>query len=287
MPESVLIVGFGAGVTAGTFVLYPTVRRIVICEIEPLIPQVIAQHFREENYNVLSDPRVEVVYDDARNYIHTTGETFDIITSDPIHPWVKGSASLYTREYFDLARRHLNPGGVISLWVPLYESTLDAVRSQIATFFDVFPNGTVWSNTIEGNGYDLVLMASERSSPVDLDLMTARLNKPEYLNARYSLQNVEFPNALSLFATYAGRARDLAGWLSGAEINRDNNLRLQYLAGLGLNDYQQTQIYSQMVSHRRFPEDLFVGSEDKRIQLRNALAADARTGQNQGSTSLR
>ena len=118
-PRSVLVVGCGAGVTAGSFVLYPEVERIVICEIEPLIPPIAADYFGPENYNVLDDPRVEVVYDDARHYILTTNEKFDIITSDPIHPWVKGSATLYSKEYFEMCRRHLNPGGVITQWVPL------------------------------------------------------------------------------------------------------------------------------------------------------------------------
>ena len=99
-PQSVLIVGCGAGVTAGSFVTYPGIKRIVICEIEPLIPTVVAKHFAKENYNVVKDPRVEIVYDDARNFVLTTTEKFDIITSDPIHPWVKGAATLYTQRIF-------------------------------------------------------------------------------------------------------------------------------------------------------------------------------------------
>ena len=126
-----LIVGFGAGVTAGSFVLHPSVERIVICEIEPLIPRMVAQFFSKENNDVLSDPRVEVVYDDARHYILTTNEKFDVITSDPIHPWVKGAAALYTKEYFEQVKAHLNPGGVVTQWVPLYQSSEDVVKSEI------------------------------------------------------------------------------------------------------------------------------------------------------------
>jgi spermidine synthase len=156
-PKSVLVVGFGAGVTAGSFVLHPEVERIVICEIEPLIPEVVSQYFKNENYDVVHDPRVEIVYDDARHFILTTKEKFDVITSDPIHPWVKGAATLYTKEYFDLVKKHLNPGGIVTQWVPLYESHLDVVKSEFATFFNVFPTGTVWSNDINGKGYDVVL----------------------------------------------------------------------------------------------------------------------------------
>ena len=145
-PRSVLVVGFGAGVTAGSFIPYPELQRIVICEIEPLIPEHVAPYFGEENYHVLHDPRVQVFYDDARHFVLTTPEKFDIITSDPIHPWVKGAATLYTKEYFELVKRHLNPGGVVTQWVPLYESNPDVVKSEIATFFDAFPHGTIWAN---------------------------------------------------------------------------------------------------------------------------------------------
>ncbi|HOB32975.1 MAG TPA: fused MFS/spermidine synthase, partial [Verrucomicrobiota bacterium] len=157
-PKSVLIVGCGAGVTAGTFTLYPSVERIVICEIEPLIPQRVAPFFARENYNVVNDPRVEIVYDDARHYVLTTKEKFDIITSDPIHPWVKGAATLYTQEYFEMVKQHLNPGGLVTQWVPLYESNLDVVKSEVATFFSVFTNATIWSNDAQGQGYDTVLL---------------------------------------------------------------------------------------------------------------------------------
>src|SRR4029453_6163937 len=70
-PRTVLIVGFGAGVTSGSFVTHPTVERIVICEIEPMIPKVVGPYFGTQNYNVLEDPRVRIVYDDARHYLLT------------------------------------------------------------------------------------------------------------------------------------------------------------------------------------------------------------------------
>jgi spermidine synthase len=272
-PRSVLVVGFGAGVTAGAFVLYPGIERIVICEIEPLIPQVVAQYFSKENYDVLKDPRVEIVYDDARNFMRTTQEKFDIISYDSIHPWVKGAANLYTDEYFSLARQHLNPGGTISLWVPLYECTMEAAKSQIGTFMKIFPNGTLWSNSIPGGGgYDLVLMGKEGSPTIDMQYLADRLNRPDHQNVKYSLQDVGLGSVPELLATYAGRGSDLAPWLSDAQINDDKSLRLQYLAGLALNIYEQDAIFNAIVSYNRFPEDLFVGPENLKAAVRAALS---------------
>ncbi len=270
-PKSVLVVGFGAGVTAGSFVTHPGIKRIVICEIEPLIPQMVSTYFTAQNYNVAKDPRVQIVYDDARHFILTTKEKFDVITSDPIHPWVKGAATLYTKEYFELVKQHLNPGGVVTQWVPLYESHPDVVKSEVATFFNVFSDGTVWSNDINGRGYDVLLAGHSSPKTINLDSLQARLNAPENIRVGQSLAEVGLGSTFSLMATYAGQARDLAPWLVNAEINRDSNLRLQYLAGMGLNSYENASIYDEMLRYRKFPENLFVGTEASKDLLRQAL----------------
>ena len=110
-----LVVACGAGVTAGSFIPHTNIQRIVICDIEPLVPKYVTPRFGKENYNVVDNPRVEVVHDDGRHFIRTTREKFDIITSDPIDPWVKGCAALNTVEYYEMCKAHLNPGGVMSL----------------------------------------------------------------------------------------------------------------------------------------------------------------------------
>ncbi len=272
-PKSVLIVGFGAGVTAGSFVTHPTMSRIVICEMEPLIPPTATKYFAKENYNVMNDPRTQIYYDDARHFVLTTREKFDIITSDPIHPWVKGSATLYSKEYFELVKEHLNPGGVVTQWVPLYESDLDTVKSEVATFFDVFPNGTVWANELNGGGYDVFLMGENEPSKINLDTMEQKLESPQYMRVAQSLRDVGFNSIYDLLATYAGQDQDLKPWLRDAEINRDGNLRLQYLAGLALNISQEGAIYSDMLKYRQFPLNLFTGSEEKMQRLMAALTA--------------
>jgi spermidine synthase len=169
---------------------YPDIQRVVICEIEPLIPKVVSRYFASQNRHVLDDPRTEVIYDDARHFILTTREKFDIITSDPIHPWVKGAATLYTKEYFDLVRRHLNPGGLVTQWVPLYESSSAVVKSEIATFLDAFPNTSIWGNTNNGQGYDTVLLGSLDALKVDLNEIQDRANRPRYSDVLTALTDV-------------------------------------------------------------------------------------------------
>ena len=266
-PKSVLIVGFGAGVTAGSFTRYAGIQKIVICEMEPLIPPAATKYFADENYGVLNDKRTEVHDDDARHFVLTTPEKFDIITSDPIHPYVKGAATLYSKEYFEIAKQHLNPGGVITQWVPLYESDLDTVKSEIATFFDVFPNATIWANNLDGEGYDVVLLGQNEPTKIDVDAVQARLDREP--QAARSLAEVKITSAAQLYSTYAGRASDMRDFTKGAAINRDLNLRLQYLAGMGANNQAAPYIMQEILNYRRFPSDLFTGSVETLDQLRS------------------
>jgi spermidine synthase len=284
-PHSVLVVGCGAGVTAGSFLIHPSVEHVTLCEIEPLIPRAVAHFFGEENYDVMQDPRVRLVYDDARHFIFTTREKFDIITSDPIHPWVKGAAALYTREYFELCRRHLKPGGMVTQWVPLYESDLATVKTELATFFKVFPQGTIWSNEDMGTGYDLVLLGQVDPLEVDVGTMQQRLLREDHQVVAQSLRDVGIRSAFGLVATYSGQAHDLAPWLKDAEINHDRDLRLQYLAGLGLNVKQSDSIYEALSYYRRFPEEIFVGTTFWNDALRHTLEQPKQSGMHEAEKS--
>ncbi|HXT71177.1 MAG TPA: fused MFS/spermidine synthase [Vicinamibacterales bacterium] len=278
-PSNALVIGCGAGVTAGAVSIGPRVKTMTIAEIEPLVPRSVARYFWMHNYSVVGDERgappnkkVTIHIDDARHFLLTTNQKFDAITSDPLDPWVKGAATLYTEEFFELVKKKLNPGGVVTLFVQLYESNEAAVKSEIGTFFKAFPNSVVWGNTNNGQGYDLVLMGQLEPIKIDLDAMEAKYQSQEFAQVAQSLQETGFGSITDLFATYAGQPSDLAPWLADVQINRDRNLRLQYLAGLGLNLYQSGPIYAEMISHAtKFPEGLFTGSPEKIEELKRAF----------------
>jgi spermidine synthase len=269
--KRVVVIGCGAGVTAGAVSIDPVLEKETIAEIEPLVPRVVSEYFGEHNFNVVKNPKVEVRIDDARHYILTSKEKFDAVTSDPLDPWVKGAAMLYTREFFDAVKAHLNPGGVVTLFVQLYESNTAAVKSEIGTFFEAFPNGVVWGNTNNGQGYDLVLMGQVDPVRINVDEIQARLQRPDYAGMAKSLREIGFSSATDLFSSYAGRASDLRDWLKDASINRDRNLRLQYLAGLGLNLYESGPIYSEILRYRKFPDDMFIGQPKTIEALRSGI----------------
>ena len=266
-PRSVLVVGMGAGVTAGSFVRYPEVERIVICEIEPSVIEASDQ-FLVQNHGVLQDPRTEVIYDDARHFLATTDEQFDVITSDPIHPWVRGAASLYSVEYHELVKQRLRPGGVVAQWVPLYETDEASAKSQIGTFVQSFPEATLWNSDFLDSGYDIVLVGQAGPSHVDGEAIARRLEDDRTL--WQSLAEVGLGSVVELLQTYAGRGPDLEPWLQDAQINRDRSLRLQYLAGLSLDRQDAYSIYDAIVGYRRYPRALFqqLSPGDEAVLLR-------------------
>jgi spermidine synthase len=227
----------------------------------------VSQYFTAQNNNIVHDARVQLVSDDGRHYLQTTSEQFDIITSDPIHPWVKGSANLYTREYFELVRQHLRPGGMVTQWLPLYESDSDAVKMVMATFFDVFPGGTVWANAQGPNAVDVVLLGQAGTAPIDADRIEARLAQSSYVGVRDSLKEIGFISGADLLSTFAGRADDLRPWLGGVELNRDRSLRLQYLAGRESNVYASGRIYDELLAFRRFTDATFHASDEMKAAL--------------------
>jgi spermidine synthase len=145
-PQRVLVVGLGMGTTYRAVEAHrPALARVV--ELEGAIVRAAA--------GLGTRPR-DIVLADARAYLRATDERFDVITSDPIHPWVRGSGDLYTREYLESCRARLLPGGVVCLWVPLYQMGVSDIQDVLRTFCSVFPSAALYFG-----GEDLVAVGGD------------------------------------------------------------------------------------------------------------------------------
>jgi spermidine synthase len=272
-PKDVLVVGLGAGVTAGAVAIAPNVEHVDIVEIEPLVPKSVAAYFGNYNYGVVNDPKVTMHIDDGRHFLLTTDRKYDVITSDPLDPWIKGAATLFTEEFFNVIRAHLNPGGVVTQFVQLYGSNTAAVKSEIGTFMKVFPYTVVFGNLDDGQGYDLVLVGQVAPMTIDVDALQRRLDAPASARIARSLKEIGISSAVELLGNYAGDTDSLRPWLRDALINTDRNLRLQYLAGLTLNAFDSGAIYLEMLEYTTFPDRLFTGSPATLQTLRDRIAS--------------
>ncbi|WP_010587944.1 fused MFS/spermidine synthase [Schlesneria paludicola] len=260
-PKKVLVIGCGSGMTAGTFLFHPSVEEIVICEMETRVIEAARDHFAEYNHDVVRHSKTRIVHDDARHFLATTSESFDIITADPIHPWVRGSATLYTSEFFQLCKSRLSLHGVVTLWVPLYESNEATAKCELATFLQQFPTATIWSGQNLFVGYDLIVLGTVDGRRADCEELTRKLE--DSLPLRLGLTLVGIGTANSLQQRFVANLEDLGAWLTGAQINRDCNLRLQYLAGTNPDQASEHDIFQAMLRVCRRAEVEPLSSEDE------------------------
>lgn len=140
--RDVLVVGFGMGVTTATIASHPEVRSIDCIELAAGLKDA-AKYYKDINNNILADSRLNFIPGDGRHFLQRTSKTYDLISSDPTHP-ILGSANLYSIEYFELCKAHLNKGGMVSQYLPLHKLTPDDFWGIIKTFYTAFPYATVW-----------------------------------------------------------------------------------------------------------------------------------------------
>ncbi|MEK7765150.1 MAG: fused MFS/spermidine synthase [bacterium] len=162
-PRRALVIGLGMGVTAGSLALHRDLEELHVAEINPAQPE-LARSLWQFNGDVLRDPRMRLHLDDARHWLRASPLTYDLISSDPANLYVAGMVNLYTREYYELIRSRLTPGGVFLQWMHYYQIGSGDLRGVIRTFQDVFPHASVWMHM----GGEAFLLATPE--PVRLDL---------------------------------------------------------------------------------------------------------------------
>jgi spermidine synthase len=136
-PVRALFLGPGTGITLGAALAYPSLHLDAV-ELVPEVVQVLDK-FEPENAGVRTNRAVRWVVADARRYVRTSRERYDVIVADLFHPAQDGAGFLYTREHFEAIRGRLATGGLFCQWLPLHQLNEVATRSIVRTFIDVFP----------------------------------------------------------------------------------------------------------------------------------------------------
>jgi spermidine synthase len=227
-----LVIGLGTGMTSGSLLDLPSLEELTIFEISPAVRRA-AQAFAPWNGRVLDDPRTSVVIADGRHALATSAERFDLITSDPVHPWTRGSSDLYTLEHFESMAAHLAPGGVASQWLPLYELSTDDVKIVVATWCAAFPHVSVWLTA-----YDLALVGSHEELSGERSLATLALPP----KVERSLSRVGLASALEVAALEVGDDAALRELGRGIAPMRDDRPVLEFHAPLSFLAGYSTEI---------------------------------------------
>ncbi len=225
-PKSVLHIGFGSGGTAYAVSRHP-VEQITIAEISRSVIEKAAAYFQDVNHGVLDDPRVNVVFTDGRNRVLADSQKYDVILSDSVHPRFSGNGSLYTYDYYKLLRERLNPGGVVSQWLPFYTLTLENFRMILKSFYEVFPNTTVWFPNSTINAY--VIVIGKLDDPlIDYATMERRLQRPEVMADLAEIETTT-PYKMLDYLLFANDA--VADYVGDVGLHTDDNMAVEYMSG--------------------------------------------------------
>jgi spermidine synthase len=222
-PENILVIGTGSGMTLGATSIYKGVEKITLVEIEPKVIG-IAKSFGDYNHHVMDNPLLRIVFNDGRNFLMTSREKYDVITADPIHPWFRGAGYLYSSEYFNIASRHLRPGGIVCQWLPLYDLTVKDVKTIARTFAGSFKYTMLWLTSV-----DAQLVGS--NSPIILDpaALSKKLADPDIFA---DLNYIGMGTAKEFLDHFVMGNTGMEMFGRDGALNTDDNLYLEFSAPL-------------------------------------------------------
>jgi spermidine synthase len=228
-PRNALVIGFGTGITASALATHRSIEDITVLEISPEVIGA-SRHFVEENRNVLDDPRVSVVAADARNYVLASNRQWDLIVSEPSNPWLSGVSNLFTRDFFQMARQKLAPGGIMAQWFHMYGLSPEDLRSVIRSYSDCFAFVSIWHMQTG----DLVMIGSEQPHAMDLQKLQMALADPQI---GPDLERAGFSTPRDLMLHYLLGDSEVREFAAGARLNTDDRPQVEFHAPRSMYDH--------------------------------------------------
>ena len=225
--KNALVVGYATGVTAGAMMQSP-IESVDCLELEPATIKG-SRFFEHVNNRPLEDPRLHLIIDDARTYLRVTPNRYDMIVSEPSHPWVPGVANLFTREFFQLGRDRLSDDGIFVQWLQIYQLSTDSLRSSLATFNETFPYVQVFRVKGAWKGKDLLLVGSK--TPLAPEGIERRVSE-RFSDPRMAAEmaRVNILGEADVREWFVCNETKLAPAVAGAVINTDDNMHIETVA---------------------------------------------------------
>lgn len=224
-PRRALFLGVGTGLTASSATLDPLLQ----VDAVELVPEVIdaSAHFAPAFARDADMSGLRLLAADARRFVRTTSELYDVIVSDNFHPARSGSASLYTVEHFELVRQRLAAGGLFCQWLPLHQLDLDTLRSIVRSFLAAYPQGSALLATNSLETPVLGLISHRDGERFDLERLRHRLQEQEFAA---HLDDFGIHDELALLGTFVAGSDALSRFSAGAPLNTDDRPIVAYRA---------------------------------------------------------
>jgi spermidine synthase len=238
--RKVLSVGFGSGETTACLAQHK-LDKVDCVEIAPEVVEVSLEHFTHINLGDKLDEEVNMIFMDAKNYIHLTDAFYDAIVNDSIHPRdFAENASLYAKEYFQGAADRLDVNGIMVSWVPAYDMPASVFTSIIGTLMDVFPNVTMWYPVAHPAPL-VLLVGSKEPHSFSPEHIERELQKP---GVRKSVLEMGIRDSIDVLSCYVGDQADLKKVIGPFKINSDYSPFVEFTTDHILSP---KQIYSRFI----------------------------------------
>lgn len=223
-PRRALFLGVGTGLTASSATLDASLQ----VDAVELVPEVIAASafFQNEFADSTDKSRLHLMSADARRFVRTSGEHYDVIVADNFHPARSGSGSLYTVEHFSLIQQRLAAGGLFCQWLPLHQLDLDTLRSTVRSYLSVYPQGSAILATNSLDTPVIGLIARRDGELFELQQVRTRMRDANSFNAEYFGINDD----LSLLGSFIAGPDSLARFAARAPLNTDDRPIVTYRA---------------------------------------------------------
>ncbi|HSD15667.1 MAG TPA: fused MFS/spermidine synthase [Thermomonas sp.] len=151
--DRVGVIGFGSGLTTHALLGSQRIGRVDTIEIEPMMVEG-ARLFGDRVSRAYEDPRSHIVIDDAKAFFASSPRRYDLIVSEPSNPWMGGTATLFSEEFYSFVPRHLEDDGIFLQWLQSYEIDPTLVSSVLRAMLGHFSDVQAY---LTGN--DLLLVA--------------------------------------------------------------------------------------------------------------------------------
>jgi spermidine synthase len=250
-PKAALTVGFGSGGASYSYLLHDRLEQVHCVEICQEVPMA-APHLTDANHGFLEneDPRYEIIYDDARTYLQYTDQTYDIIATDCTDLRYKSNANLYDLEYFQYSRERLRPGGVVVVWMPLGGLADEVYRIALRTFYEVFPEMSVFFMNNEPTHY-VLLVGWRDKMEINYELFKERLKEAD---VQQDLAEIHLGDPMKLLSTWILGAEALQEYLAGDELNTEDQPLIEFRSPkYGYQDQPVLDNLDAMLRHQNKP----------------------------------
>ena len=224
-PDDVLVVCFGTGQTTGAAGMHPRVKSVDSLELSTSVINA-GEMFADQNHQALKNPKINYIIQDGRNHLLTTHKRYDVITSEPPPPRTAFTVNLYTREYYQLQKNRLKPGGIAAQWIPLHSQGEAEVDMHFKTFRSVFPYTMGWMSVAN----EILIIGSDQPIQIDFNKLKVRLEEPEIKKA---LADIEIPNIFSFLSNIWLLDEQIQALGKGHPLITDNHPAIEFYLDLG------------------------------------------------------